>query len=309
MPIAKTGRRCSGHDRPQWHRLRRDRRSCGPDGPPPTLTDLVFPLATLLGLAERPGEGHGLGTFDPAQCRGLAATAALSPYTTICVTVTAPDGIAIGHGCVKPGRARPIARGPAPPLARSRPGSTSPSPRPPADYAHSRNPGHPDRSGDRLGARPPRRRAARRPGLVRRLVAHPPRGLEFTVDLEPMPTFDCDHRNESHAYKPNAILRHLVQIRDYTCTFPPCNRHARDSDFEHAVPYDQGGRTCGCNAGARSRKCHRVKQSPGWNVTQPQPGWHQWTTPRGRTYTQGPKISIAARRISRRERWAVTGFA
>jgi hypothetical protein len=104
-----------------------------------------------------------------------------------------------------------------------------------------------------------------------------------------VPTYDCDHRNESHAYKPNATLRHLVQIRDYCCTFPPCSRHARESDFEHAVPYDQGGRTCGCNAGARSRKCHRIKQSPGWNVTQPQPGWHQWQTPRGRTYTQGPK--------------------
>jgi hypothetical protein len=116
-----------------------------------------------------------------------------------------------------------------------------------------------------------------------------PSGLELGVDLQPVPTFDCDHRNESHAYQPNATLRHLVQIRDHTCTFPPCNRHARESDFEHAVPYDQGGRTCSCNAGARSRKCHRVKQSPRWNVTQPQPGFHQWTTPRGRTYTQGPK--------------------
>jgi hypothetical protein len=104
-----------------------------------------------------------------------------------------------------------------------------------------------------------------------------------------MPTYDCDHRNESHGYQPNGKLRHLVQVRDYTCTFPPCNRHARDSDFEHAVPYDKGGRTCACNAGARSRKCHRVKQAPGWKVTQPRPGWHQWTTPRGRTYTQGPK--------------------
>jgi hypothetical protein len=116
-----------------------------------------------------------------------------------------------------------------------------------------------------------------------------PGGLECTVRLEPVPTFDCDHRNESHAYQPNDTLRHLVQIRDHTCTFPPCSRHARESDFEHAVPYDQGGRTCGCNAGARSRKCHRVKQAPGWNVTQPKPGWHQWSTPRGRTYTQGPK--------------------
>jgi hypothetical protein len=109
------------------------------------------------------------------------------------------------------------------------------------------------------------------------------------VSLEPVPTYDCDHRNQSHAYKPNATLRHLVQIRDCNCTFPSCSRHARDSDFEHAVPYDQGGRTCACNAGARSRRCHRVKQSPGWHVSQPKPGWHQWTTPRGRTYTQGPK--------------------
>jgi hypothetical protein len=36
-------------------------------------------------------------------------------------------------------------------------------------------------------------------------------------------------------------------------------------------------------------ECYRVKQSRGWNVTQPKPGWHQWTTPRGRTYTQGPR--------------------
>jgi len=40
---------------------------------------------------------------------------------------------------------------------------------------------------------------------------------------------------------------------------------------------------------ARSRACHRVKQSPGWQVTQPRPGWHQWTTPAGRSYLQEPK--------------------
>jgi hypothetical protein len=111
----------------------------------------------------------------------------------------------------------------------------------------------------------------------------------FTVELEPVPTLDCDHRHESHAYQPNDRLRHLVQVRDGTCTFPPCSRTARESDFEHAVPYHKGGRTCGCNAGARSRQCHRVKQSPGWAVTQPTPGWHQWQTPAGRDYIQGPK--------------------
>jgi hypothetical protein len=290
-----------------------------PDGPPPTLTDLVFPLATLLGLADRPGEGHGLGALDPALCRALAATAARSPHTTICVTVTNPDGIAIGHGCVTSGRLAGPPGGPPPPLvalpARMnltitagrlaelcvRPQTVLPGP--PGGPAP---PGARAPTGWALAPRdtPPTGGAARTrgPTVARKSQESPgdpewcrpwaltlPSGLEFTLNLEPVPTFDCDHRNESHAYQPNATLRHLVQIRDYACTFPPCSRHARESDFEHAIPYDQGGRTCACNAGARSRKCHRIKQSPGWNVTQPKPGWHQWTTPRGRTYTPGPK--------------------
>ena len=92
------------------------------------------------------------------------------------------------------------------------------------------------------------------------------------------------------SYQPNDTLRHLVQVRDRTCTLPVCNRHARDCDcdFEHATPYDQGVRACACNAGARSRACHQVKQAKGWKVTQPLPGWHVWETPSGRTYTQGP---------------------
>ena len=92
-------------------------------GPPPALTDLVLPLATLLGQGERPGEGHGLGTLDPALCRALAATAARSPHTAVCVTVTDADGIAIGHGCAKTGR---LAAPPGRPAARPRPWSRSP---------------------------------------------------------------------------------------------------------------------------------------------------------------------------------------
>src|SRR6202040_3281588 len=115
-----------------------------------------------------------------------------------------------------------------------------------------------------------------------------PGGRRFTVRLEQVPVLGCDHARESRGYQPSAALRHLVQVRDYECTFPPCTRHARESDFEHALPYDKGGRTCACNAGARSRACHQVKQSHGWTVTQPKPGWHQWETPSGRTYIQGP---------------------
>jgi hypothetical protein len=76
---------------------------------------------------------------------------------------------------------------------------------------------------------------------------------------------------------------------------------AEQAGFEHfplierqaAVPHDKGGATCACNAGARSRRCHQVKQLPGWTVTQPKPGWHVWKTPTGRTYVQEPWRYIA----------------
>jgi len=229
------------------------------DGAGPALaawSNLTLPLATLLGMAERPGAGHGLGPLDPALVRDLAAVAARSPHSQWCVTITDANGYAIGHGCCKTVRSK---RAKSPP-ANGRDG--------PWTFTRQDDPGPPD-------------------GYGTWNLAFPD-GRQFTVKLGPIPVTDCDHRHESHAYEPGDTLRHLVEIRDGECTFPSCSRHARNCDFEHAIPYDKGGRTCGCNAGARSRRCHKVKQSRGWKVTQPRPGWHQWTTPSGRTYTQGP---------------------
>ena len=90
-----------------------------------------------------------------------------------------------------------------------------------------------------------------------------PGGRELAVRFDVVPTHDCDHRYQVNGYEPGERLRRLVQVRDHECTFPPCSRPARDSDFEHAVPYDKGGATDACNAGARSRRCHQVKQMPG----------------------------------------------
>ena len=271
--------------------------------PPPRLADLVLPLATLLGLAERPGESHGLGPLDPDLCRELAIAAIGSPWTRLCVTVTDSQGIAIGHGCAKPARkTRTGSLSPAGQPVSPRPGTrvslalpaqvnlTITAARlaeldwtgPPGALGASVPPGQPPWSITRVSDSGP-------PGGSGTWLLSLPDGRQLTVALGSLPTYECDHRHESHAYQPNDHLRHLVQVRDYACTFPPCNRHAKESDFEHAVPYDKGGRTCGCNAGARSRACHQVKQSPGWKVTQPRPGWHQWQTPSGRTYTQPPK--------------------
>jgi hypothetical protein len=257
--------------------------------------DFVVPLATLLGLAQRPGEIHGFGMLDPVLARDLAAAAARSPSTQVCITVTSPEGYAVGHGCARQDRASSAGQAAAPPgtvrgefparlnltipatilTALTRDGRDGTS----WALTPRGNSGPP---GEEV---PPGRAGPDGCGSWTLTV---PGGRRFTVRLDPIPVHDCDHRYESHGYQPSDRLRHLVQVRDGACTFPPCSRHARESDFEHAQPYDKGGRTCACNAGARSLACHRVKQSPGWTVTQPRPGWHQWQTPAGRVYVQEP---------------------
>ena len=64
--------------------------------------NLTVPLATALGLADRPGEAAGIGPVDPWLARDLAAAAARNPKTTWCLTVTDQHGHPIGHGCARP---------------------------------------------------------------------------------------------------------------------------------------------------------------------------------------------------------------
>ena len=99
---------------------------------------LTVPLATLTGLADRPGELAGLGPVDPWLARDLAAAAARNPRSTWCVTVTDEHGHAIGHGCARPepknhsqtrraraaGRDRVLAS--PPPAGTGRPAATAP---------------------------------------------------------------------------------------------------------------------------------------------------------------------------------------
>ncbi len=250
---------------------------------------MTIPLATLLGLAERPGEAAGLGAIDPSLARELARKAAGNPRTTWCVTVTDQEGHATGHGCAQtirktgrrsePGPNRPgPANTPGPDGSRpsGAPGPTRPGP--------SSTPG-PTRSGPLTFTRD---QGHGLPGGYGRWRLRPGGDRDLLVDLEPLAVTDCDHRHESAGYQPSGTLRHLVQIRDAECTWPPCRRAARRCDFEHAIPWDQGGRTCSCNGGPRCRHHHHAKQAHGWKLEQNQPGYHTWTTPAGRTYTTGP---------------------
>ena len=135
----------------------------------PALTaraNLTLPLATLLGLAERPGAGHGLGPLDPALVRDLAATAAGSPHSQWCTTITDSQGVAVAHGCAKPARTK-----------KNRPASRDG----PAQWAFTPT--------DDPGP----------PGGYGTWTLTLPGGRELTVKLEPIPVTDCDHRHESRA--------------------------------------------------------------------------------------------------------------
>ena len=87
--------------------------------------NLTTPLATLLDLADRPGEIPGIGPIDPWLARDLAAAAAQNPKTKWCVTVTDKQGHAIGHGCARPSP-EAARKTPAVRKARARRGTRSP---------------------------------------------------------------------------------------------------------------------------------------------------------------------------------------
>jgi hypothetical protein len=199
---------------------------------------LTVPLATLVGLADRPGELGSLGPVDPWLARDLATAAAASPKTTWCVTVTDDKGHAVAHGC-----ARPESR-----KYRKRAG-----PGPPGENGFSFTP--PSRDG------PPN-------GCSTWRLQTPEPGPTLIISLDSLTTDPCDHQFEAKGHDPGVRLRHLSQVRHATCTSPVCRRPASQADVEHNTPYEAGGRTCLCNGGPKCRHDHRLKQQPGWKVDQ-----------------------------------------
>jgi Domain of unknown function (DUF222) len=242
--------------------------------------NLTIPLATLLALAERPGEISGLGPVDPALARDLAGAAARNPRTTYCVTVTDQQGHAIGHGCARPepkNRTRTAGppesrppRGHSPPGGQDPPGGPGAGPGPGFTFTASGQDGPPGGYGAwRLSTGIPGR-----PGLL--------------ITLDPIALDTCDHRYEARGHDPGVNLRHLTEIRHATCVAPTCRRPASNCDFEHNIPYEAGGRSCLCNGGPTCRHDHRLKQHPRWKVEQITPGTFRRTAPSGRQYTTEP---------------------
>jgi hypothetical protein len=213
---------------------------------------LTAPLATLVGLANRPGELGSLGPVDPWLARDLATAAAANPRTTWCLTLTDSQGHAVAHGCARP----------EPKSHRKRAG-----PEPPGGTGFTFTPAGP-------------------PGTWRLRTPGP--GPDLIITVDPITTDPCDHRHEAKGHDAGVKLRHLSQIRHTSCTSPVCRRPAAQCDLEHNIPYEAGGRTCLCNTGPKCRHDHRLKQHPKWKVDQLPDGTFRWTTPTGRSYDTEP---------------------
>lgn len=219
--------------------------------------NLTLPLMTWLGLAAVPGNVAGHGPLDATDSRALATVLAGRVGSQWCLTLTDTSGRPVAHGCARPGRNDGGRR--APP--RAKPPDRPEAPRHPAS---------------RTAPTSPSGRASPDPG-------HGKPSWTFTITL--LDTGPCDHAFQTPAYRPSPALRHLVEARQRTCTFPGCRRPAAQCDLDHTVPYDLGGRTCLCNLAPLCRCHHEVKQTAGWTLEQTSPGVMTWTAPSGRRYT------------------------
>ena len=157
--------------------------------------NMAIPLATVLDLADRPGEIPGIGPIDPALARDLARSAARNPRTTWCVTVTDADGHAIGHGCGRPEQAA------ARTVRGQRPGSPG-GHDPPGPATGSGGPGFSFTSASAHGP----------PGGYGtwRLATGIPGQRDLIIPLGPIATGQCDHRHEARRPRSRCHAETLV---------------------------------------------------------------------------------------------------
>lgn len=79
----------------------------GEPTPLPALINLLVPVGTALGWGTAPAQASGWGLLDADETRTLLQAAAQHPRTRWCMTIVAPDGTAIAHGCANGRRSWP----------------------------------------------------------------------------------------------------------------------------------------------------------------------------------------------------------
>src|SRR5579859_7847278 len=266
----------------------------------PGSVNLTMPLATWLGLSDAPGNAAGYGPLDADDSRAIAKGLAARSDAKWCLTLTDSRGRPVAHGCARAGPppAHRHAQRPIGPLGQPGIGSRAgPAHSPGGDIGARASPARAPGAGT-PGARAPgagtpddHERASQpggpgSPGPEPSWTPMPGKTWIFSITL--LAGDNCDHSRETAAYRPSPALRHLIEIRHATCTYPGCRRPATRCDADHTLAYHRGGKTCLCNLAPLCRHHHEVKQSAGWTLDQASPGIMTWTTPAGRRYAVGP---------------------
>jgi hypothetical protein len=125
-----------------------------------------------------------------------------------------------------------------------------------------------------------RRLAADESGTWRRLLTDPDTGALLDISAD--------------KYKPAQRLRNYVGARDDVCAFPTCNQPGYRCEYEHIVPYSEGGSTCRCNGALACRRHNQCKLDTGWSYCRNPDGSFTWTTDTGHSYTSAATIQWSA---------------
>ncbi|HEV7567083.1 MAG TPA: DUF222 domain-containing protein [Microbacteriaceae bacterium] len=123
--------------------------------------------------------------------------------------------------------------------------------------------------------------AGHAPSFVR-LLTHPETGAVLSVGRE--------------SYRVPQDLKNWLQVRDATCRFPGCSRHAARCEIDHTRDWAHDGQTRHDNLAHLCKSHHTLKHKSDWQVTQARDGTGNltWTSPAGRDYTTEPEIRIRA---------------
>lgn len=118
------------------------------------------------------------------------------------------------------------------------------------------------------------------PAQIARELAMDSKWKRFITD--PITGALLDYGRES--YEPPQALVDFVIARDRTCRFPGCRSSATRADIDHAIPWEQGGKTSADNLGLLCRRHHRMKTHGGWHLVSHSDGSCDWTSPQGKKF-------------------------
>jgi hypothetical protein len=121
--------------------------------------------------------------------------------------------------------------------------------------------------------------AGHAPSFIR-LLTHPETGAVLSVGRD--------------SYRVPQDLKNWLQVRDVTCRFPGCSRHAARCEIDHTRDWAHDGQTRHDNLAHLCKSHHILKHKTDWQVAQARDGTGNltWTSPAGRNYTTEPEIRM-----------------